>query len=159
MSVTICNYLVRSSPQTFTDNTPNPGVIDRHGAQYVRLVDEDGNPVGSTGSRGGSVQTVALAADLTTNTTAAAVAGMAGVKTFWGQVDGTGAVSVTLEVFGAQTSSSTVTESELLCTLTPTGTTHAHDVAAGSQAAYPYYIVRSTLISGTGATAKVEVNY
>ena len=45
MSVVIPNYLVKTSPPTFTVDTPNPGVSDIHGSQFVRLVDGSGIPL------------------------------------------------------------------------------------------------------------------
>jgi hypothetical protein len=112
-------------------------------------------PVFLTGDA--SVNSLTLASGVTANSTSTAVAGVPGVKTFWGEVAGTGAVTATAAVYGARTS--TAVNGVLLATITLSGTTQAQDVATTSTANYPYYYVVTTNVTGTGATVHVEVFY
>ena len=112
-------------------------------------------PVFLTGDA--SVNSLTLASGVTTNSTSTAVAGVPGVKTFWGEVAGTGAVTATAAVYGARTS--TAANGVLLATITLSDTTQAQDVATTSTANYPYYYVVTTNVTGTGATVHVEVFY
>ena len=112
-------------------------------------------PVFLTG--GASTSTLALISGVTTNTTSATIAGIPGVKTFWGEVSGTGAVTATITIYGARTS--TAANGVLLATLTLSGTTKATDAVGASTATYPYYYVTTTNVTGTGATVNVEVFY
>lgn len=104
-----------------------------------------------------SVNTLTLATGVTADSTSTAVAAPPGIKTFWGEVSGTGAVTTTIAVYGSRTS--TAANGVLLATITLSGTTKATDAAAASTAAYPYYYVVFTNITGTGATALVQVFY
>ena len=106
---------------------------------------------------GGAVQSAVLASGVTTNTTSATSAGMTGNKTFWAEVVGTGAVTATVAVYGARTS--TASNGVLLATLTLSGTTQAQDAAGVSSASYPYYYIVTTNVTGTGATVRAEVFY
>jgi aspartate/tyrosine/aromatic aminotransferase len=78
-------------------------------------------------------------------------------KTFWGEVSGTGAVTATITIYGARTS--TAANGVLLATLTLSGTTKATDAVGASTATYPYYYVTTANVTGTGATVNVEVFY
>lgn len=98
-----------------------------------------------------------LASGVTTNTTSATTAGVGGYKTFWAEVVGTGAVTATVTIYGARTS--TASNGVLLATLTLSGTTQAQDAAATSTAPYPYYYVTTENVTGTAATVLVEVFY
>jgi hypothetical protein len=143
MGAVIANFLVRTSPKTFTNDTPNPGTCDEHGAQYVHT--------------GGAVQSKTLASGVTTDTSSTPVAGMPGNKTFWAEISGTGAVSVTVTIFGNRTNSTS--GGVLLATISLSGTGSDTDAAAVSTAAYPYYYVTTASISGTGATVGVYAFY
>lgn len=105
-----------------------------------------------------SVGSVTLASAVTTNTTSTAVAGLRGTKTFYGAVDGTGAVTQTQAIYGGLTSGVTSTTGELICTFTLSGTTHAHSVCV-SMAPYLFYIVVTTNTTGTSATGAVTAMY
>ena len=98
-----------------------------------------------------------LASGVTTNTTSATTPGKSGNKTFWAEVVGTGAVTATVKIYGARTS--TAANGVLLATITLSDTTQAQDVATTSTANYPYYYVVTTNVTGTGATVHVEVFY
>lgn len=106
---------------------------------------------------GGSVTPLTLISGVTTNTTSATIAGITGGKTFWAEVVGTGAVTATVSIYGARTS--TAANGVLLATITLSGTTQAQDASAVSTAAYPYYYVVTTNVTGTGATVRAEAFY
>jgi len=103
------------------------------------------------------VDILPLASGITSNTTSATTRGHIGSKTFWAEVVGTGAVAVTVNIYGARTIAAA--NGVLLATLTLSGTTQAQDATPTSIAAYPYYYVTTTGISGTGATVRVEAFY
>jgi hypothetical protein len=128
------------------------------GAGKVTLYDQDGNPLTSLGS-GGPAQSLTLASGVTTDTTAPAIAGVTGTKTFWGQVVcSSGACTQTQAIYGD------IDDDEangvLVCTITLSGTTRDQNAdCAGSTASYPYYYVITTNTSGTSATGAVYVLY
>lgn len=101
--------------------------------------------------------TVVLAAGITTNTTTPSVRGRTGYKAFWAEVIGTGAVTATVSIYGARTIDNA--NGVLVATITLSDTTRDQDVAAISTAAYPYYYVTTSNVTGTGATVRVEVFY
>ena len=107
---------------------------------------------------GGAVRGTTMASAVTTNTTSAAVAVPTGTKTFYGSVDGTGAVTQTQVIYGGLTSGVTATNGEPICTLTLSGTTHAHG-ACVSTAPWLFYIVVTTNTTGTGATGAITAMY
>ena len=92
---------------------------------------------------------------VTTNTTSATIQSLAGAKTFWAEVVGTGAVTATVAFYGARTSAAA--NGVLLATITLSGTTRAQDAAGASLAPYPYYYVVTTGVTGTGATVQAEI--
>lgn len=95
---------------------------------------------------------------VTTDTTADAVKiPSTHFKTFWAQVAGTGAVSVTVTIYGDLQPDEA--NGVLLATFTLSGTTSAQDAAASITANYPYYYATTASISGTGATVKVLALY
>ena len=106
---------------------------------------------------GGTVQPITLADGVTTDTTSPAQVGPPGFKTFWAQVVGTGAVSVTVKVYGDINDDET--GGVLLATITLSGTTQAQDAAASITANYPYLYAVTESISGTGASVTVKVFY
>lgn len=107
-----------------------------------------------------SPDVITLASGVTTNTTSSAVAGIVGNKTFWMEIAGTGAVSVVITIYGARVSNPTASELVVLVNqFTLSGTTKKVDAAAVSTAAYPYYVVKTESISGTGATVSVYAFY
>lgn len=110
-----------------------------------------GSGGGSSGSGGGgAVQTLTIASGVTTNTTTAAVAGVSGTKTFWGEVVcSSGACTQTQAIYGARENGAA--NGLLLCTLTLSGTARAQDVCTGVTADYPYLYVITTNTSGTAA--------
>ena len=103
------------------------------------------------------IEQINLANNVTTNTTIGPTNGVPDAKTFWAEVIGTGAVTATIEIYGARTS--TAANGVLLATITLSGTTQAQDVATTSTANYPYYYVVTTNVTGTNATVNVEVFY
>lgn len=107
---------------------------------------------------GGAVRSTVMATAVTTNTTSAAVALPVGTKRIYGSVDGTGAVTQTQTIYGGLTSGVTTTTGELLCTLTLSGTTHAHD-GCNVTTAHLFYIVVTTATTGTSATGVVTAMY
>ena len=110
------------------------------------------------GGGGGAVQTLTIASGVTTNTTTAAVAGVSGNKTFWGEVIcSAGACAQTQAIYGDQDNDAA--NGVLLCTLTLTDTARDQDACAGVTANYPYYYVVTTGTSGTSATGAVYANY
>ena len=90
---------------------------------------------------------------MTTNTSSDPVVGARGNKTFWAEISGSGAVSVTVTIYGNRTDSNS--GGVLLATISLSGTDSAKDAAAVSTAAYPYYYATTASISGTGATVNV----
>lgn len=107
---------------------------------------------------GGVVRSTTMASAVTTNTTSSAVAVPTGTKTFYGSVDGTGAVTQTQVIYGGLTSGVTATTGEAICTFTLSGTTHAHG-ACVSTAPWLFYIVVTTNTTGTSATGVVTAMY
>lgn len=84
----------------------------------------------------------------------AAVSLKVGMKTIHGTVDGTGAITQTQKIYGGITSGVTATNGELLCTLTLSGTTHAH-ASCVTESPWLFYIVVTSATTGTGATGVV----
>lgn len=105
------------------------------------------------------VRTLTIAPGVTTNTSSSLVAGVAGNKTYWAHVTGTGTVGATVEHLGCQTNSTTYCLS--LGTITLSGTTTDYDVTtpAVGNANYPYHYITTTGVTGTGATVSAGVNY
>ncbi len=145
-------------PVFITSQTGDAAMNDTADSAKVTLYNSSGVEITSLGGGGAAAVTQdVLMTAVTTNTTSSAVAGKTGNKTFWAEVVGTGAVSVTVTIYGARTNAAA--DGVELAVLSPTGTTKGIDVAAGSTAAYPYYYAVTTSISGTGATVQVEVLY
>ncbi|MHB1098102.1 MAG: hypothetical protein ACYCZR_00980 [Burkholderiales bacterium] len=107
---------------------------------------------------GGVVRSSVMASAVTTDTTSAAVEVPTGTKTFYGSVDGTGAVTQTQIIYGGLTSGVTATNGEPICTFTLSGTTHAHG-ACVSTAPWLFYIVVTSNTTGTSATGAVTAQY
>lgn len=103
---------------------------------------------------GGAVRQTIVASGITTNTTSAANTIFTGPKSLYGQVDGTGALTATLEIWGGPDSTASTTNKKLVCTLTLSGTTTADDVCPPTTANFSFYVVKSLSVTGTGATAK-----
>ena len=106
-----------------------------------------------------SVQTLTIASGVTTNTTTAAVAGVSGTKTFWGEVVcSSGACTQTIEIRGDQNNDAA--NGVLICTITLSGTPRDQNGdCSGSTASYPYYYVVTTSTTGNDATGAVYANY
>jgi hypothetical protein len=103
--------------------------------------------------QGALVRVLEIASGVTTNTSSDPVVGATGNKTFWAEISGSGAVSVTVTVYGNRTDSTT--GGVLLATISLSGTNSDKDAAAVSTAAYPYYYATTADISGTGASVNV----
>lgn len=80
-------------------------------------------------------------------------------KTIYGAVNGTGAVTQTQKIYGGVTSGLTEITGDLLCTLTLSGTTHAHAACAAITVNYLFYMVVTSATTGTGATGTVTAMY
>jgi hypothetical protein len=105
---------------------------------------------------GGVVRLVTIASAITTNTVSTTQIVPTGTKTFFGEVDGTGMVSVTLDLYGGFDSAASKVGKVWLCTIPLIGYTTVVDFCQPTlQVNFPYYLVESTLITGTSATAKV----
>lgn len=104
-----------------------------------------------------AINAIELMSGVTTNTTSTVKPCMPGNKTFYAEVVGTGSVGVTVTIYG--TRADTAVNGILLATITLSGTTRTQDAAAVSTACYPNYYATTASISGTGATARVEVYY
>jgi hypothetical protein len=109
-------------------------------------------------SMGGAVRSTTMASAVTTDTTTAPVTVPTVTKTFYGSVDGTGAVAQTQIIYGGLTSGVTATTGEPICTFTLSGTTHAHG-ACVSTAPWLFYIVVTAGTAGTGASGQVIAQY
>lgn len=103
------------------------------------------------------VESRTVMSGVTTNTTTAAVAVPAGLKSFYGQVVGTGAVTQTQEIYGDVDNDAA--NGVLLCTIALTGTTRAQDACPPMSANFAYYYVITTATSGTGATGAIYAQY
>jgi hypothetical protein len=112
---------------------------------------------GTTRGTVGNVATGLLVAGDATPTTPVALP--VGSKTIYGSVDGTGAVTQTQKVYGGLTNGVTATTGELLCTLTLSGTTHAHAVCPPITANFLFYMVVTSSTTGTSATGVVTAMY
>lgn len=90
---------------------------------------------------------------VTTNTTGTPTQIGAKDKAFQAKVSGTGAVSVTVQIFGSNYNDTASATTPIL-TLSPAGTTTAYDQGVISSTYTVYWAVTSG-ISGTGATVEV----
>lgn len=106
-----------------------------------------------------AVRTLSIASGVTTNTTSTPIAGVRGTKTYWAQVDGTGAVTATVQFNGCQTAATTYCV--VLGSIALSGTTQKYDVTTPSvgSADYPYIGITTTSVTGTGAAVSAGVNY
>ena len=106
-----------------------------------------------------AVRTLTIASGVTTNTTSTPIAGVRGSKTYWAKVDGTGAVTATVQFNGCQTAATTYCVP--LGSITLSDTTQDYDVPspANGTADYPYLGITTTGVTGTGATVVAGVNY
>ena len=104
------------------------------------------------------VRAFPIVTGVTTNTTnTTGIEARTGNKAFWMEVRGTGAVSVTVTIYGARVANAVAAEMVALTDPTAlSGTTVAIAVAATSTAPYPFYYVKTESISGTGATVSVH---
>lgn len=102
-----------------------------------------------------SQQTRLLSAATTTQTGAST--GVAGVnRVVRARVTGTGAVSATINIYGAMNGDVTAATATLIGTLSPTGTTTAVDAFAMA-APWPEMFADLTAVSGTSAAVTVTV--
>lgn len=138
-------------------DTDSPTFVN--GKRIDLRCNESGELITSGGAGGGgTVQSLMLASGVTTNATSAAVAGITGNKTFWGEVVcSSGACAQTQAIYGDRDNDGA--NGVLLCTITLSGTTRTQDACAVSTAAYPYYYVVTTATSGTSATGAVYAFY
>lgn len=107
---------------------------------------------------GGAVRSVTIMTGVTTNTTSAVTTIFSGGKTPLAEVNGTGAVSVTVRLYGAIDNNAA--DGQLLCTISLSGTTKAVKGCDGSKQFaqdFPYYYATTSSISGTGATVEFIV--
>jgi hypothetical protein len=102
---------------------------------------------------GAPVTAIVLASGVTTNTTSAVSKIPAGLKTLYGEVVGTGAITQTQDIYG--TGYPTAVNGILLCTITLSGTTRAQDACPPMSANFNFYYVVTTSTTGTGATGAV----
>ena len=130
--------------QFSSGNTNTTPAVDAYG-QVVRPI------------QGGPVQTLPIASGVTTNTTPASVPGVSGFKTFRGEVVGTGAVSVIIDLYGDDDDDEA--DGVLLLTMTLSGTTKKPDAVASITANFPYFYITTRSISGTGATVNAKIFY
>lgn len=107
---------------------------------------------------GGAVRqtTVTMGAAATANGTTAAFAIPTGIKTFYGQVSGTGAVIQTQAIYGDVDSDAA--NGVLVCTLVLNGTTR-DNAYCRTDVPFLYWYVVTTATSGTSATGAVYVHY
>ena len=96
---------------------------------------------------------VRVAQAVTTDTTSATFRLPSGVKSFYGEVAGTGAVTQTQALYG--TVYPTAINGVLLGTLTLSGTTRDQAALPPITACFPYYYLITTSTSGTNATGNV----
>lgn len=128
--------------------------LDQFGGEHVDAQVEDNGYIRTVG---GLVRTKAIMTDVLTNTASATVAIPTGPKTITANVDGTGAVTATVNVYGDITS--TAEAINLLCTITLTATTRDVDACPPFTANYPFYHAVTTNVTGTGAAVDVTANY
>jgi hypothetical protein len=154
---------VHTTTATYGDLTFLGVVLcDANGAQKVSLTtllsgeDQTNNLLMTSG---GAVRSTTMASAVTTNTTSAAVALPVGSKSIYGSVTGTGAITQTQAIYGGITSGVTSTTGILLCTLTLSGTTAVYDACPVMTANFLYYIVVTTVTTGTGASGTVTAMY
>ena len=107
---------------------------------------------------GGAVRqtTVTMGAAATANGTTAAFAVPVGVKTFYGQVSGTGAVLQTQTIYGDVDNDAA--NGKAVCVLVNSGTTRDQS-SCRVDTPFLYYYVTTTATSGTSATGAVYVAY
>jgi len=100
--------------------------------------------------------TVTMGASATANGTTAAFAVPTGMKTFYGQVVGTGSVLQTQTVYGDVDNDAA--NGAVVCTLVNSGTTRDQSFCK-TDVPFSYYYVVTTATSGTSATGAVYVSY
>lgn len=100
----------------------------------------------------GSGSTIPLATAITAISTQSAVNVAPGPKSVEVLLTGTGAISATINVYGAHTDRNT--NGTLIGTLSPTGTTTAVDSFV-NDVPWPYIFTDVTAISGTSASVNV----
>ena len=105
---------------------------------------------------GGAVRITTMTSAVTTNTTSSAVAVPTGIKTFYGQVVGTGSVTQTQEIYGDVDNDAA--NGKLVCTIILSGTTR-DQASCRTDAPYTYYYITTTATSGTSATGAVYAMY
>lgn len=106
---------------------------------------------------GAVVRSAQVMTDVTTNTSSVTFTLPTGSKTVEGNVDGTGAVSVTLALYGDPTS--TAEDTNLICSIPLSGTTRSIGACAPFTTNFAFYHFKTTAISGTGAAVDAKVNY
>ena len=120
------------------------------------LISGEDQTYGLLKTSGGQARQTTVASAVTTNTTSTAIALPTGLKTFYGQVVGTGSVTQTQAIYGDVDNDAA--NGVLLCTITLSGTTRTQDTCL-SQAAYSFYYVITTATTGTSATGAVYAMY
>lgn len=104
------------------------------------------------------VRTLHVAANVTTDTTTDAVeCESPEPRTALARIQGTGAISQTLALYGNDIESTD--DGFLLATFTLSGTTKAQDAVGSLSAPYKYYYVVTTGTSGTGCRGTVKLIY
>lgn len=109
---------------------------------------------------GATIRDILGATGITTNTTSAIFTIPTGAKTPRAKVEGTGAVTATLKLYGSYDTSTTVADAVLLCTATLSGTTKkAGPCDSGAQFTqdFPNYFIVSSNVTGTGASAEMII--
>jgi hypothetical protein len=106
---------------------------------------------------GGIVRSTSIMTDVLTDTASATTSIPRGSKVFTANVDGTGAVTATVAIYGDVTS--TAEAVNLLCTITLTSTTRDVDACPPSTAEYPFYHAVTSNVTGTGAAVDVQAHY
>ena len=106
---------------------------------------------------GAPVSAVTLTSGVTTDTTSAVSKLPGGLKTLYGEVVGTAAVTQTQAIYG--TGFPTAINGILLCTITLSGTTRTQDACPPMSANFTFYYVVTTGTTGTGATGAVYAMY
>ena len=109
---------------------------------------------------GATIRDIVGTTGVTTNTTSAIFTIPTGAKTPRAKVEGTGAVTATLKLYGSYDTSTTVANAVLLCTSTLSGTTKKAapcDTGVQFTQDFPNYFIVSSNVTGTGATAEMLI--
>ena len=119
---------------------------------------DNADPNSYVKTTGAVVRSTSIMSGVITNTTSATTGLPTGWKSFNATVDGTGAVTATINVYGANLNS-TSNLNNVICTITLSNTTHGEATCPPTSVNFQYYFGVTTNVTGTGATVAATAVY